>query len=184
MSNYITISYTASLQVGNMKKDRVDLIVEQWRRERPDLATGAMATVARIVRASKLLERGLEEVFREYGLASWGFDVLATLRRAGSPYQLSPKRLSGSLLLSAGALTNRLDRLQEAGWIRRLPDPEDRRGLVVELTAKGRRLVDRVVERHVENEARLLKSLSQSDLKALNRALHTLLLALDSPVDE
>lgn len=163
-----------------MKRDRVDRIVEQWRRERPELETSAMATIARIVRVSQLLERDLEEVFKDYGLAGWSFDVLATLRRSGSPYRLSPKHLSHSLLLSPGALTNRLDRLQDVGWIRRLPDPEDRRKLVIELTAKGLRLVDRVVERHVENETRLLQSLSPSELKALNRVLRKLLLTIDT----
>jgi DNA-binding MarR family transcriptional regulator len=104
------------------------LILEQWSRERPDLDVSAMGVIGRISRLSRHFERGLAEIFSSFGLGGGEFDVLATLRRAGEPYRLTPTELSKSLMVSSGSMTNRLDRLERAGFITRLPDPSDRRG--------------------------------------------------------
>lgn len=105
--------------------------------------------------------------------------MLATLRRAGSPYRLSAGELSDSGMLTSGAMTNRIDRLEEAGLARRLPDPDDRRGVLVELTAKGRKLVDRAVSAHVANEHRALASLAVAERRELERLLRKLLISFE-----
>ncbi len=143
--------------------DHVDHILEQWNRERPDLDFEAMGVIARISRLARFFERSIAGVLQRFAINEPGFAVLAALRRAGSPYQLSPTVLYNSLLVSSGAMTNRLDRLADAGLIERLPDPGDRRGLLVGLTAKGARVIDAAVAAHTENERRLLSLLSDRD---------------------
>lgn len=157
----------------------MDRILEQWRRERPELDVSPMGVIGRIGRLARALAPVLEPVFREHGLKTGEFDVLAALRRSGSPYRLSPGELSDSVMLTSGAMTHRLDRLEEAGLIRRLPDPDDRRGVRVELTTKGRGLVDRAVSAHVANEQRVLASLTESERRALEDLLRKLLLSLE-----
>ena len=161
------------------RQDGVDLILEQWSRERPDLDVSPMGVIGRISRLSRIFERGLVETFSSFGLGGGEFDVLATLRRAGEPYRLTPTELSKSLMVSSGGMTNRLDRLERAGFITRLPDPSDRRGTLVCLTDEGRRLVDEVVAAHVENEHHLLDSLAPSERKTLADLLRKLLLSLE-----
>jgi DNA-binding MarR family transcriptional regulator len=159
-------------------RDHVDRIFEQWAVERPDLDRSAMAVLARILRAARIVDLEMGRVFAEDGLHRGEFDVLATLRRAGNPYRLNPTDLSATVLLSTGAMTNRLDRLESAGLVRRLPDPEDRRGVLVELTAEGRSLIDRVLTAHVRNEERILESLTDVDRRQLTRLLRKLLVSL------
>lgn len=158
-------------------KDQVDRILEQWHRELPDLDTSPISVIARISRLSRILERRIGEVLAEHGLNEPQFGVLAALRRAGAPYCLSPTALYNSLLISSGAMTNRLDRLKAMGLIRRVPDTSDRRSMLVQLTPKGRRTIDRAIAAHADNEARLLASLSRSDRRALAAHLRTLLAA-------
>ena len=162
------------------QRDGVDLILEQWSRERPDLDVSPMGVIGRISRLSRIFERGLAELFSSFGLGGGEFDVLATLRRAGDPYQLTPTELSKSLMVSSGGMTNRLDRLERAGFITRLPDPSDRRGTLVCLTDEGRRLVDEVVAAHVENERRLLHTLDRSEREALAALLRKLLASFEN----
>ena len=159
-------------------RDHVDRIFEQWAVERPDLDRSAMAVLARILRAARIVDLEMGRVFAEDGLHRGEFDVLATLRRAGKPYRLNPTDLSATVLLSTGAMTNRLDRLESAGLVRRLADPEDRRGVLVELTAEGRSLIDRVLTAHVRNEERILESLTDADRRQLTRLLRKLLVSL------
>jgi DNA-binding MarR family transcriptional regulator len=162
-----------------MDRDHVDGILEQWRRERPDLDPSPMGVVGRISRASAFLKRGLERVFREHGLNAGEFDVLATLRRSGRPYRLSHGELAGACMLSAAAMTNRLDRLEAAGLLRRQPDPRDRRGVLIALTPEGKKLVNVVVARHIENERTMLGPLSRSEQRALAGALRRLLISFE-----
>jgi DNA-binding MarR family transcriptional regulator len=159
-------------------RDHVDRIFEQWAAERPDLDRSAMGVVARILRSARIVDLEMGRVFSEDGLNRGEFDVLATLRRAGPPYRLNPSDLSASVLLSTGAMTNRLDRLESAGLVRRLPDPADRRGVLVELTAEGRALIDRVLTAHVRNEERILETLTDADRRHLTRLLRKLLVSL------
>jgi DNA-binding MarR family transcriptional regulator len=162
-----------------MERDSVDRILEQWRRERPDLDPSPMGVVGRISRASRYLESGLATVFDRHGISGGEFDVLATLRRAGEPFRLSHGELARACMLSASAMTNRLDRLEAAGLLRREPDPKDRRGVQIALTDPGRELVDAVVGQHLENERALLAPLSRADRKAMADALRRLLIAFE-----
>jgi DNA-binding MarR family transcriptional regulator len=156
--------------------DPVDRIAAQWKRARPDLELPSAQVLQRITRAYRLQASSFEQVFARYGV-SWGEHlVLAALRRAGPPYRMNPTTLFDSMVLSSGAMTNRLDRLEEMGLVRRLPDPNDRRGRLVELTTKGRELVDDAVVAHVANEERLLSGLSSSDRVKLADLLRKLLL--------
>lgn len=159
--------------------DPVDDAVAQWAQQRPDLeGLDAMATFGRLARLVALAGPAIDAGLAPYDLKVGEFDVLACLRRAGEPFELTPTALVRQLLLSSGAMTNRLDVLERRGLIRRRPDPSDRRGVLVGLTPDGRELVDRAVEGHVANEARLLSALGAKDRAALDRAVRALLDAL------
>jgi DNA-binding MarR family transcriptional regulator len=160
-------------------RDAVDRITAQWRHERPDLDPAPMGVVGRISRIAALAERELEPVFAEHELTGADFDVLATLRRSGAPYRLTPGELSRSTMVTSGGMTKRLDRLEARRLIRREPDPSDRRGKLIALTPKGRDLVDHAVEAHLENEERLLSGLPATKLSELTKLLRELLLSLD-----
>jgi DNA-binding MarR family transcriptional regulator len=158
-------------------EDEIDRIVAQWRRVRPDLEPSPTYTLQRIVRADLLQTVSFTEVFARFGM-TWGeYLVLAALRRAGPPYRMNPTTLFNSVVLSSGAMTNRLDRLEEMGLVRRLPDPNDRRGRLVELTVKGRELVDKAATAHLANEERLLGGMSPTDRTKLADLLRKLLLS-------
>jgi DNA-binding MarR family transcriptional regulator len=157
--------------------DEIDRIVAEWNRERPDLDVSPTETLQRITRLALLQSANFAEFFARYGL-TWGeYLVLTALRRAGSPFRMNPTKLYRAVILSSGAMTNRLDRLEEMGLVRRLYDPTDRRGRLVELTARGRRLVDKVVVDHLANERRLLAALSVSEREHLAELLRKLLLS-------
>lgn len=160
----------------DVSPDHVDVLIEQWRRERPDLDVSPMAVVARLSRLSRLLDRKVEELYAAYGLNQSQFGVLAALRRAGPPYCLSPTDLYNALLISSGAMTNRLERLRAAGYIRRIPDASDGRSMLVALTPAGKRLIDRILRLHYENEDRLLASLSAGEREQLAGLLRRLLI--------
>ena len=158
--------------------DAVDRITAQWRRERPDLDSTPMEVIGRITRASALIQRELERVFAQHGLAGGDFDVLATLRRAGAP--LPPGELSRSTMVTTGGMTKPLDRLEALGLTRREPDPRDRRGRLIALTDDGRALIDRAVEAHIQNEERLLANLPAAKREQLAALLRALLTTLDA----
>lgn len=164
-------------------KDAVDRITAQWRRERPDLDRSPMEVIGRISRVSALLQRELERVFAEHGLTGGDFDVLATLRRSGAPYRLTPGELSRSTMVTTGGMTKRLDRLESAGLIRREPDARDRRGKLIALTDVGRAVIDEALVAHLRNEERLLAGLSAPKRAQLASLLRELLLLLDGPGD-
>jgi DNA-binding MarR family transcriptional regulator len=155
--------------------DSIDRIADQWASERPELDVSPIDVIGRISRLSRLLEKSIEETFASFGLGRGGFDVLAALRRAGEPYRLSPTELYNSLLISSGAMTNRIDRLEEIGLVQRTPDPDDRRGVSVGLTPEGKKLIDLAVEQHYANERRLLRGLSADERETLSQLLRKLL---------
>ncbi|MGV9886254.1 MarR family winged helix-turn-helix transcriptional regulator [Streptomyces sp. NPDC003395] len=126
-------------------RDPVDTIIEQWATVRPDLDTRAMEVFGRIYRLARTMGDRMEKAYARFGISRGEFDVLATLRRAGEPYTLSPRQLSATLMLTTGGMTGRLDKLERAGLLRRSPDPHDRRGLQVTLTDEGLRLIDEAV---------------------------------------
>lgn len=159
--------------------DAVDAILEQWQNERPDLNTLPMGTIGRLKRASMLIERRLKDCFSEFGLTSWEFDVLATLRRSGTPYRLAPTALFSALMVTSGTMTHRLQSLENRCYVRRIANPEDARSLMVELTTEGFDLIDRAVTAHVANEHRILANLTEEDLVELDCLLSRLLGLLD-----
>ncbi len=162
------------------RPDHVDRLIEQWALERPDLELGPMAIFGRLGRLHTLASRSIADVFAGHDLQIGEFDVLAALRRSGDPFVMKPTDLARVLMLSPAGMTNRVDRLEAAGWIERQNDPDDRRSSLVKLTDEGRDLVDRAVTDHVANEARLLESLSPAERAALDRTLRTLLRQFDT----
>jgi len=155
--------------------DIVDESIEDWRRERPELDASSMGVVSRVLMLSHHLERSVNQVLAVYGLELWQLDVLATLRRVGPPFALSAGRLTRSVFLSSGAMTHRIDRLEQSGWVVRQPDPHDRRGVLISLTDKGRKLVDEAIGARFTEADESVRSLSPSDLKTLTDLLRTLL---------
>ena len=160
------------------ERDGVDVILEQWRRERPELDPSPIGIVGRISRLARELEQRLEPVYREHGLEPGWHDVLATLRRTGPPYRLRASDFTTALMLTSSGTTKRLDRLEQAGLIARSPDPEDRRGTLITLTPKGHELIDSVTEAHLDNERRLLGGLSDAEQRRLADLLRRLQLGL------
>ena len=156
-------------------RDEVDDLVEAWRRERADLELAPVEVFSRISRLSRHLDRARKQAFNEQQIESWEFDVLAALRRAGAPYELSPGRLLKETLVTSGTMTNRVDRLAARNLVERLPDPSDRRGVLVRLTASGKATVDAAFESLVERERDLLAALPAKDRKQLAGLLRTLL---------
>ena len=157
--------------------DEIDRIVEQWNGVRPDLDVSPTHTLQRITRLSLLQGVSFARVFAPYGISFGEYLVLAALRRAGPPYRMNPTRLFNSVILSSGAMTNRLDRLEAMGLVKRHPDPTDRRGRLVALTDRGRDLVDAAVVDRLENEQRLLGALDAGEREQLAGLLRKLLLS-------
>ena len=167
-----------------MGRDAVDLIVEQWARALPDLDASPMEVLGRLSRLTRIVERELKKVFGEFGLERGEFDVLATLRRAGSPDGMTAGALARSSMVTSGAVTNRLDRLVAKGYVTRDVDPDNRRTVVVALTPTGRDLVDRAVVAHVDNEQRILAALDPHQRAGLAATLRTLLLSLGDEAND
>ncbi|NMN93486.1 MarR family winged helix-turn-helix transcriptional regulator [Antrihabitans stalactiti] len=162
------------------KPDPVDTIVEQWQRERPDLRTEAMGIFGRFGRLVLAVEEAINSTFVRHGLQRGEFDVLAALRRSGSPFELNPSVLADTLMLSRAGMTGRLDRLESAGLVRRIADADDRRSVRVALTERGRELIDVVVTEHIDNEERLLGVLPAADRKHLDRIVRRMLGSFDA----
>lgn len=166
--------------------DTVDAILDQWRRERPDLAPdlNPMGTIGRIKRCSMLLRPRLDATFEQFGLNGWEFDVLATLRRSGAPYCLAPTTLFSTLMITSGTMTHRLKGLESRSLIERVLNKEDARSLLVRLSPVGLALIDRAVTAHVENERQILSPIGAADLKALDAQLKRLLAVLEGPASQ
>jgi DNA-binding MarR family transcriptional regulator len=162
-----------------MSADPVDEILAQWQKERPDLDVSPMGIIGRMTRLAKYLKIEIGKTFAQFGLNPGEFDVLATLRRSGKPYQLSPTELYNSMMVSSGTMTNRIDGLEKAELVKRMPDPNDRRGTLIQLTEKGFALIEKTVEAHVKNEHRILEALKESELEALTILMRKLLVSLE-----
>jgi DNA-binding MarR family transcriptional regulator len=143
-----------------MEPDHVDRILEQWARERPDLDASPIGLIGRLHRLADVLNLELRKVFAEEGLGDGDFDVMVTLRRHGTPYELTPSELAASTMVTSSAVTKRLDRLERSGLVTRAVSEADGRSRRVRLTAAGRTLVDRLMGRHVANEQRLVEGLT------------------------
>jgi DNA-binding MarR family transcriptional regulator len=155
--------------------DAVDTIIAQWRRERPDLDFAATETFGRLSRLFAHLGRAVDETFARYGLQRGEYDVLATLRRAGAPYKLTPSLLAETLMLSPSGMTNRLDRLQSAGLIDRQAHGRDRRSMFAALTANGLALTDEITTADVAGESELFSTLTGDERRRLNQITRKLL---------
>lgn len=158
------------------ERDGVDLIIEQWRRERPELDSSPIGVIGRISRLAREIEARLEPVYREHGLEAGWHDVLATLRRSGGT--LRPTDLTNASMLTSSGTTKRLDKLEAAGLIERRPDRDDRRGTLIALTAEGRRLIDEVMPAHLDNERRILGGLDEAEQERLAGLLRKVQLGL------
>lgn len=163
-------------------EDQVDRIQAEWRRERPDVDVGPQAVLGRLHRLAARLTDELVAVYAEHGLTEGEFDLLCALRRAGAPFARQPAELARSTMVTTGGTTKRIDRLEAAGLVRRVrPRDGDRRALLVQLTATGRRRIDRAFEAHMANEARLVGQLSRTDRADLERVLRTWLSQQEEP---
>jgi DNA-binding MarR family transcriptional regulator len=157
--------------------DEIDRIVGEWNRVRPDLDVSPTHTLQRITRLGLLQGVSFARVFASHGISFGEYLVLVALRRAGPPYQMNPTALFNAVILSSGAMTNRLDRLEAVGLVERLPDPTDRRGRLVALTDRGLELVDAAVVDHLANEEALLGALDADEREQLAGLLRKLLLS-------
>jgi DNA-binding MarR family transcriptional regulator len=162
------------------RRDEVDDLVAAWRAERPDLDVEPLQVLSRVSRLARHLDRARRGAFAGHGLETWEFDVLSALRRQGPPYQLTPGALLRATLVTSGTMTNRVDRLAEAGLVRREPDPQDRRGVLVTLSEAGRARVDAALDDLVKSEHALLNGLSATDRRTLADLLRVLLAPLDA----
>jgi DNA-binding MarR family transcriptional regulator len=161
-------------QQGKPLHDEVDELVAAWQAERPDLDVEPLQVLSRISRLARHLDRARRAAFEAHGLQAWGFDVLSALRRQGPPYQLSPGALLHATLVTSGTMTNRIDRLADAGLVSRHPDPQDKRGVLVRLTVGGSAAVDAALADLLRKERELLTGLDgrqQRELAALLRIL-------------
>lgn len=155
--------------------DRVDRILEQWRQERPDLQVAPMGTIGRIKQLNQYLVRSMEKTWSAYGLNAASFDVLATLRRAGPPYAMSPGELMGSTMVTSGTMTHRIDQLEKAGLVSRTRSPEDGRGWLISLSRQGMELIEKAVTAHVETQAKLVAVLTDEQRTQLDDLLRQFL---------
>ena len=163
---------------GSTPVDLIARAVEDWARERPDLDTGPMELFARLGRTHRLANGEIERALSAFGLTVSAMDVLLALRRSGEPYRLTPSDLAAVSLLTSGGVTFRLDKLQEAGLIRRVPSTQDRRVVWAELTDEGVALADEVVAAHIANEHRLVDALDADDVATLRALLARLEVAI------
>jgi DNA-binding MarR family transcriptional regulator len=159
--------------------DAVDAIVAEWRRERPDLDPAAKHLTGRLIRLASLLQASYAQAFAPLGLNEGDYGVLAALRRAGAPYQLTPSDLARHQMMTSGGMTAAIDRLERKGLVARRPNPNDRRGSLVRLTDEGRKVVDRAMELQAEAESRLVQALDASERNTLEQLLRKLLLSVD-----
>jgi DNA-binding MarR family transcriptional regulator len=164
-----------------LPQDEVDRIVAAWRRERPDLDVAPLEVLSRVTRLARHLDRARGAAFAAHGLEVWEFDVLAALRRAGPPYELTPGQLTAETLVTSGTMTNRIDRLEHRRLVARGPDPSDGRGVLVRLTDDGRTVVDTALEDLLARERGLLAELDDAALASLAAQLRRLVAPFDGP---
>ncbi|GLY28707.1 MarR family transcriptional regulator [Kineosporia sp. NBRC 101731] len=159
--------------------DEVDRIVAAWNRERPDLDVTPLEVLSRVSRLSRLLDKARSAAFARHDLETWEFDVLSALRRNGDPYRLSPGQLVALTMVTSGTMTNRIDRLAGRGLVRRLPDPADGRGVMVQLEESGRAVTDAALSDLLEVERSVLAVLTNGEHDQLAHLLRDLLTAFD-----
>lgn len=160
--------------------DHVDRVVAQWAAERPDVDASPIRVIGRLSRLTRTVERRLQDVFDRHGIEAWEYDVLAALRRSGAPFELTAGDLLTALMITSGAVTNRIDRMEARGLVRRIRDEVDRRVVRVRLTDAGYDLVERALPDHLDNERAILEPLTEADVRRLERLLRGLQAGLDA----
>ena len=166
---------------GQMSDDTTDRLLSGWDETRPDLEVGALQVTARLSRIGPHLARRQDEVFGRFGLNRGEVGALSALRISGPPYRLSPTRLAKGLMLSSAGVTSRIDRLERRGYVRRLDDPDDRRGVIIELTDEGREVVDAAVAANTISDRQLLERLDPQEVEQLEGLLRKVLALLELP---
>ncbi|KJY86825.1 MULTISPECIES: MarR family winged helix-turn-helix transcriptional regulator [Vibrio] len=151
--------------------DAIDRVVEQWAKEKPELDTEPMAIMGRLLRIAKHMETEVTQLHKRYDLKLGEFDVLATLRRSGSPFRLTPSELIDSMMLTSGAMTNRLDKLESKSLIAREHSKQDRRSVTVQLTDEGFTLIDKIIEEHAQVQQKLVKGMNSNQKRQINQIL-------------
>jgi DNA-binding MarR family transcriptional regulator len=164
-----------------MSRDFTDRIIDRWSQIRPDLGVNGLQVTARLSRLGRHVAVREEEIFGRFGLNRGEVGVLSALRISGPPHRLSPTRLGKGLMLSSAGITSRLDRLEKRGLVARLPDPDDRRGVIIELTDRGRELVDAAVDANASSEHQLLSGLEPDELATLEALLRKVLAQVELP---
>ena len=164
-----------------MTDDFTDRLLAKWQDARPDIEVADLQVTARLARIGPLLARRQEAVFEGFGLSRGEVGMLSALRTAGPPHRLSPTRLGQGLMLSSAGVTSRLDRLERRGFVERLPDPDDRRGVIVELTDAGLEVVDAAVAANTISDRQLMERFDPEELEALEGLLRKLLGGLETP---
>lgn len=162
--------------------DAVDRLVAEWRRERPDLDVSPLEVLSRVNRLARHLDRARREAFAAHGLEQWSFDVLAALRRGGAPYELAPRELLERTLVTSGAMTNRIDRLEAERLVERRPDTDDRRSVLVRLTPDGAARVEACLVALLDQERSILAALAPAEAGTLASLLRRLLAPFDEAV--
>ncbi len=169
--------------IGTVEKDLIDELQNDWARQRPDLDARAMGVVLRIQALAKILGEQAAQRLQAYGLHWWQYDVLSTLRRQGKPFVMPATQLADTAMLTSGAMTNRIDRLESDGLVRRLKDDEDRRRVLVQLTRKGHRLVENASEARFEAATEALRDLTFEQRRALSDLLRLVITSQPGPGD-
>lgn len=163
-----------------MTRDLVDRIIEQWGLAAPEMDVSPLSVVSRIIVLAEHLERRTDKALSEHGVSLWQLDILAALRRAGPPFTLTPTQLLGNVILSSGAMTNRIDRLEAGGFVSRKADPNDRRGVLITLTSRGRRIADEATQSRLAHARGLLTVFSKSEIRELASLLRKLLASVEN----
>ena len=164
-----------------MTDDFTDRLLAKWGTARPDIDIASLQVTARLARIGPLLARRQEAVFDRFGLSRGEVGMLSALRTAGPPHRLSPTRLAQGLMLSSAGVTSRLDRMERRGFVLRLPDPEDRRGVIVELTEAGVEIVDAAVAANTTSDRELMEGFDRQEIETLEGLLRKFLGGLESP---
>ncbi len=163
-----------------MERDAIDEMLSEVAAELPKVDTRGLAVGARLLLLGKLVEKRLDDCLEPYGIQLWGFDVLASLRRSGTPFAQTPTELMGTCFLTSGAVTNRVNRLEKIGLVQRRSDPDDRRSVKVVLTEAGRELVEKAFHDRVEGMRAVFKGLQEDETETLAQLLRKLLLTFDT----
>lgn len=161
------------------RMNKIDSIIKQWNKERPDLDVGSMELIGRFKKINGFLVKEMDKTFTAHGLNHASFDVLATLRRSGKPYALSPNELLATMMITSGTMTNRIDRLVKAGLVNRIANPNDGRGFIISLTESGFNLIDKAVTAHVATQTELTSGLSTEEQQQFNVLLSKFLNSIE-----